>query len=116
MGRGALALIVFLCWSSNDVTAFGSSFSLLYSWMDVLSTVVKEEEMLLPISDLTGTADKEDPSMRLTISPLDRLFVSSFLHIHSCVTGDDESECSLVGRYRSSPLNFVGRGFFSFLP
>ena len=77
------------------MTAFGSSFSLLYSWMDVLSTVVKEEEMLLPISDLTGTADKEDPSMRLTISPLDRLFVSSFLHIHSCVTGDDESECSL---------------------
>jgi len=72
VGRGALAL-VFFCWSSNDVTAFGSSFSLLYSWMDVLSTVVQEEEMLLPISDRTGTAEEEDPSMSLTISPLDRL-------------------------------------------
>ena len=95
MGRGALALIVFLCWSSNDVTAFGSSFSLLYSWMDVLSTVVQEEEMLLPISDLTGTADKEDPSMRLTISPLDLVFEQSFLH--SCVTGDDEKRVFVGG-------------------
>lgn len=77
MGRGALAFIVLLCWSSNDLTAFGSSFSLLYSWMDVLSTVVQEEEKILPISDRTGTADKEDPSMSLTISLLD-------LCSHSC--------------------------------
>lgn len=84
MGRGTIALIVFLCWSSNDVIAFGSSFSLLYSWMDILSTVVQEEEMLLPISDRTGTADKEDPSIRLTISPLDRV-MSNNHSSHSCV-------------------------------
>ena len=99
------------------MTAFGSSFSLLYSWMDVLSTVVQEEVMLLPISDRTGTADKEDPSMRLTISPLD-LVLTNHRFLHSCVTGDDEKRVFVGGEipYRSLRLNFVGRGFFSFLP
>ena len=59
VGRGVtVVLILFLCWSSNDVTAlFGSSFSLLYSWIVVLSTVIQEEEeVLLPISDRTTGA------------------------------------------------------------
>jgi hypothetical protein len=71
VGRGAtVVLILFLCWSnSNDVTAFGSSFSLLSSWIVVLSTVIQEEEVLLPISDRTGAAC-EKPWIMLTIGLL----------------------------------------------
>jgi hypothetical protein len=72
VGRGtAVVLILFLCWSSDVTALFGSSFSLLYSWIDMLSTVIQEEEVLsLPISDRTTGAGCEKPRMMLTIALL----------------------------------------------